>query len=140
MKIIGCGTANRADDRAGLVVAEQLRQLGFEAEAYDGDPLALLERWSDVDDVIVVDAVRTGALPGTVHVWDRELPRCSGTAVSSHGFDIGKAIELARVLNKLPATLRVYGIEAGCFERTSKISPEVETAIRLVVRQISSES
>jgi len=120
-----------------LLVSERLRELGLNAENHTGDPLSLLERWGADENVIVVDAIMTGAAAGTVRVWDRQLPHVSGgLAVSSHGFDIGKGIELAQALNRLPARLRVYGIEGRQFERGASISPEVERAIESVVRQI----
>ena len=137
MKIIGCGNPDRGDDGAGLLVSERLRELGLNAENHTGDPLSLLERWGADENVIVVDAIMTGAAAGTVRVWDRQLPHVSGgLAVSSHGFDIGKGIELAQALNRLPARLRVYVIEGRQFERGATISPEVERAIESVVRQI----
>ena len=120
-----------------MLVSERLRELGLNAENHTGDPLSLLERWGADENVIVVDAIMTGAAAGTVRVWDRELPHVSGgLAVSSHGFDIGKGIELAEVLNRLPARLRVYGIEGRQFERGASIPPEVERAIESVVQQI----
>lgn len=140
MKIIGCGNPDRGDDQAGLLVSERLRAQGLQAETYTGDPLALLERWRSDDHVILVDAMLTGAAAGTVRVWDHRLPGVSeGLALSSHGFDIAKAIELANTLGRLPATLRIYGIEGQRFERGIDISPEVERAIAAVARQIATE-
>jgi len=144
-KIIGCGNRHRGDDQAGIVVAERLRELGFEAEVHTGDALALIERWRSTEDVIIVDAVMTGASPGTVYVWDSSLPGsglphvAGDAAVSSHGFDIAKAIELGRALGKFPARLRVYGIEGQQFERGARISPAVLAAIDSVVTQVSAE-
>ncbi|HTR25616.1 MAG TPA: hydrogenase maturation protease [Terriglobales bacterium] len=135
MKIIGCGARNRGDDQAGLIVAERMRELGFEAEAYTGDPLRLLDSWSADDDVILVDAVQTGAPAGTIHIWDGDIPRSAESAVSSHGFDISKALELARALHRLPASLRVYGIEGLNFSQTQGLSPEVLGAIDTAIRQ-----
>jgi len=145
MKIIGCGNRHRGDDSAGIVVAERLRGLGFETEVHTGDALALIERWRSNDDVILVDAVVTGVPAGTVHVWDSslsgcDLPKAAGdAAVSSHGFDIAKAIELGRALGEFPNRLRVYGIEGQRFERGAKISPAVLAAIGSVVAQVSDE-
>jgi len=140
MKVIGCGNAERGDDRAGLLVAERLRQLGFRAEAHFGDSLSLFEKWSAADRVVVVDAVMTGAPPGTVFAWDRELPHVpDGLSVSSHGFDIAKALELAQALEKLPAHLRIYGIEGRQFELGSNLSPEVERAVEAVVQRIAAQ-
>ena len=140
MKVIGCGNPDRGDDQAGVLVAERLRALGVHAEIHTGDPLALLERWRSDDHVILVDAMMTGAPVGTVQVWDHRLPLLSeGLALSSHGFDVGKAIELAHTLEKLPATLRIYGIEGRQFERGADVSPEVGRAIEAVSHQIAGE-
>jgi hydrogenase maturation protease len=145
MKIIGCGNRHRGDDQAGIVVAGRLRELGFEAEVHTGDALALIERWRPNDDVILVDAVVTGAAPGTVHVWDSSFPGCAlpqsagDAAVSSHGFDLARAVEIGRTLGKFPARLRVYGIEGQRFERGAETSPAVLAAIDSVVTQVSAE-
>jgi len=145
MKIIGCGNRHRGDDQAGIVVAERLRGLGFEADIHTGDALTLIERWRSNDDVILVDAVVTGSPPGTVHVWDSSLSGCAlpkaagDAAVSSHGFDIAKAIELSRALGKFPGRLQVYGIEGRQFERGAQISAAVLAAIDSVVRRVSTE-
>jgi len=136
MKIIGCGNPDRGDDRAGLLVAERLRDAGFHAETYTGEALALIDAWSLGDEVVLVDAVVTG--PGTLHLWEgRPNGVAMGTPVSSHGFDIAKAIELAEALGRLPARLRVYGIEGRRFDPGSETSPEVERAVESVARQIA---
>jgi hydrogenase maturation protease len=138
MKIIGCGNPDRGDDRAGVLVAERLREEGFEATTHVGDSLALIEAWRSTDDVVVVDAVMTGAPAGTVHTWDSRPPRIAGsTPVSSHGLDIGKVIELAETLGRLPGRLRVYGIEGRQFDPGSNISPAVEGAVTSAVRRIA---
>jgi len=145
MKIIGCGNRDRGDDQAGIVVARRLRDLGFEAETHSGDALALLDRWRSDDDVIVVDAVVSGAPLGTIRLWDvaplgEELPDFAADgAVSSHAFDIRKAIELGRTLGKLPSRLRIWGIEGRQFERGARISPAVLGAVDLVIQRIRSE-
>src|ERR1039458_5833058 len=63
MLIIGCGNRERSDDGAGILVAERLRELGIEADTRIGDAADLIEAWKGADDVILVDAVVTGA-PG----------------------------------------------------------------------------
>lgn len=138
MKIIGCGNPDRGDDRAGVLVAERLRELGIAAETHTGELLALIEAWDAADDVILIDAVVTGAPPGTVHMWDGRPPRVlHGAEVSTHGLDLAQIIELAQALGRLPARLRLYGIEARQFDPGSSISPEVHQAVESVVRQIT---
>jgi hydrogenase maturation protease len=137
MLIIGCGNRQRSDDGAGILVAERLRELGIEAETRSGEAADLIEAWKGADDVIVVDAVVTGAPVGTVRSWDAHQPLISvRTTASTHGFGVAEAIELAHVLRCLPARLQVYGIEGRRFEPGAEISPEVQRAIEEVARRI----
>jgi|SRR5208283_3448438 len=137
MLIIGCGNRQRGDDGAGIQVAESLRKLGVKADSWLGEPADLIEAWRGTDDVIVVDAVVTGAPVGTVQAWDDPRPLVSlGRTASTHGFGLAEAIELARVLNRLPMRLRIYGIEGRRFELGAEISPEVQHAVEGVVHKI----
>lgn len=137
MLIIGCGNRQRSDDGAGILVAERLRELGIEAETRSGEAADLIEAWKGADDVIVVDAVMTGAPLGTVQAWDGRQPLISNrAAASTHGLGVAEAIELARVLNRLPTRLQVYGIEGGRFERGAEISPQVQRAVAEVAGRI----
>lgn len=139
-KVFGCGNVDRGDDGAGPAVAERLRELGIEVGIRSGDPLALLDYSLPPDDVILIDAIVTGAPVGTIRVWDSPPAHIPlSTTASSHGFDITKAIELARALGRLPARLRIYGIEGRQFAAGAPISSEVGRAIEAVVRQIAAE-
>jgi hydrogenase maturation protease len=137
MLIIGCGNQQRGDDAAGLRVAEKLRKLGIKADTCAGQAADLIEAWAGADDVIVVDAVVTGAPVGTVRTWDARQPLISGKVpASTHGLGVAEAIELSRALGRLPARLQVYGIEGQRFEQGAEISPELDSAIEEVVHRI----
>ena len=137
MLIIGCGNRQRSDDGAGILVAERLRDLGIPAETRSGEAADLIDAWKGADDVIVVDAVVTGAPVGTVRAWDARQPLASvRTTASTHGLGVAEAIGLAQVLRCLPARLQVYGIEGRRFEPGAAISPEVQRAIEEVARRI----
>lgn len=137
MLIIGCGNRERGDDATGILVAERLRQLGIQAEICSGQAADLIEAWAGADDVIVVDAVVTGAPVGTVRTWDaRETPISGKSPPSTHGLGVAEAIEWARVLGRLPARLTIYGIEGQRFDPDTEISPELDFAVEEVVRKI----
>jgi hydrogenase maturation protease len=137
MLIIGCGNRQRSDDAAGILVAEKLRELGIKADTCAGQSADLLEAWAGADDVIVVDVVVTGAPVGTVRAWDaRQVLISLKAPASTHGLGLAEAIELARVLGRLPARLQVYGIEGQRFGEGSEISPELHSGIEEVVRRI----
>jgi hydrogenase maturation protease len=132
--VVGVGNADRGDDAAGLLAARRLG--GIELE---GDPSALIDLLDGVDDAVVIDAVRSGSEPGTVHriaVGDAPvaaIPR----AASTHLIGLADALELARVLGRLPRRTTVYGIEGGRFALGDAVSPAVAAAIERVVSELS---
>jgi hydrogenase maturation protease len=139
MQIIGCGNRQRGDDASGVLVAERLRKMGIPAEVHSGGAFELVASWNPEEPVILIDAVVTGSAPGTVHVWQGHPPRVEcKTQISSHGFGLAEAINLAQILGQLPRLMRVYGIEAREFRIGQKISPEVLAAVEQVVCQIAS--
>ena len=136
-RIIGCGNAARGDDAAGLLVVRQLRAWGADALEHSGEGLSLMESWRGHDAVIVIDAVVTGAAPGAVAVWDgREAPVIRNGRRSTHAFGVAEAVELARVLGRLPARLLIYGIEGRGFDLGSAPSPEVVAAAEHLAQRL----
>jgi hydrogenase maturation protease len=136
-RIIGIGNRDRGDDGVGLFVAERLREFGLPAIAYEGDPLALAHLWGPDDHVLLIDAVLTGAPPGTLHFSNASEISLSRTPpASSHGFDVAQGIELARILGRLPASLRVCGIEAECLDMKVGLTPRVREAAAIAIEQI----
>jgi hydrogenase maturation protease len=140
-RIIGCGSAGRGDDAVGLLVVRQLRELGIEACEHRGDGSALIDRWHGHETVILIDAVVSGGVPGSVTVWDdwaaAALSDCFG--YSTHAFGVAEAVKLARVLGLMPARLVIYGIEGRRFELGSAPSPEVVTAAEELAHRLSSD-
>ncbi len=141
MLVIGCGHPDCGDDAAGLLTARRLREMGFQAAEAGGEATSLMAAWEGREDVLLVDAVLTGAPAGTIHFWDarsapvaREALRCS-----THGLGVAEAVELARVLGRLPARLRICGIEGRRFRPGESASPEVLAAVEKAARLIGEE-
>lgn len=141
MLIIGCGNRQRGDDAAGVLAAERLLTLGIHAEVCSGEASELMDLWGGVDEVIVIDAVVTGAEAGVIHVWDANsaLPHAKVSG-STHGFGLAEAVELSRALGTLPNKLLIYGIEGKSFGIANTMSPEVESAVETVVCRIVGET
>jgi hydrogenase maturation protease len=138
---VGFGHRLRRDDAAGLVAAARLREAGaggavaFDVAEVCSDGTHLLERWEGRDSVTVIDAVRSGAAPGTVHCFEageRPLPAVFGRS-STHHLGLAAAIELARVLGRLPRRLVVLGIEGADFGMGEGLTPAVDGAVDRVV-------
>lgn len=101
------------------------------------DPTLLVDLLRGRELAVVVDAVRVGAAPGTLHVLETgaaEVPlpdrtwRRSGRG-GTHGFGLAAAVELARALRQLPARLVVLGVEAESFGHGDPLSPAVAAAV-----------
>ncbi|MFN3532902.1 MAG: hydrogenase maturation protease [Candidatus Brocadia sp.] len=136
--IIGIGNAYRGDDAVGLHVAQYLKKQARDhvhVIEESGDGTALMYCWKNADTVILIDAVYSGARPGTIHRFDAHTQPIPTNFFhySTHAFGVAEAIELARALNLLPSRLTVYGIEGKCFEAGIGLSREVEKAAEEVL-------
>lgn len=131
--MIGLGNAMRGDDAAGLIAARRLH--GVE---HEGEPLALLDVWDGAQSVVVIDAVRSGGVPGTIHRFDatEPLPAALRSSTSTQAVGLAETIELARALDRLPARLTVYGIEGERFEAGTGLTPAVSAAVEAVVNAV----
>jgi len=140
MMIVGVGNRFREDDAAGLEAAARLRARAPELRVLesDGDLAGVLEAWEGEEAVVVIDATCSGAAPGTVRridVGDAPLPAAFSHG-STHLFGIAEAIELGRVLGRLPRRLVVYGIEGSSFTVGHGLSAAVSSAVDAVVGEV----
>jgi len=141
--IIGVGNPFRHDDGVGIAAIERLRQRGVQdADLVEesGEPVALVQRWSGWERVVLVDAVDSGGRPGDLHrfecvqgQWDAAAPVA---AVSTHGLGVAEAIELGRALDRLPEHLLLLGIEAGDVSDGVGLSPPVEEALEALLEDL----
>lgn len=138
LRIIGCGTFDRGDDAAGLLVARRLHGLGVETVEQSGESASLMDCWTGFEHVILVDATAARGKPGRTIVWDAhagKLPR-DVLACSTHAFGVCEAVELARAMSRLPESLFIYGIEGKHFALGSPLTPEVMRSVASVVQQL----
>jgi hydrogenase maturation protease len=142
--VLGIGNLDRGDDAAGRMVVRLLRRTtphDVEAAEHDGEATALLARFDGAADAYLIDACASGAPAGTVHRFDvsaAPLPQ-SFFGLSTHGFGLREAVELARALGRLPARCIVYAIEGESFHLGAPLSPPASAAVAEVVRRVRSE-
>ena len=132
--LIGYGNPDRGDDAAGLLVVRAVKDsapAGVEVFEVMGDGFALMEAWSGFAKVVIVDAVVSGAQPGTVHRFDgRRLPGSEEMRlVSTHGIGLREALATAAPLGRLPSEILVIGIEGLIFDPGAAVSREVSEAV-----------
>lgn len=138
MLVIGIGNPDRGDDAAGILVARYLRERGILAVEHVGATLSLIDSWEASGRVIAADAVVSGAELGAIRVWNPGETNLEHSVFrsSTHEFSLADTVELARALNRLPAWMRVYGIEGAHFEPASEPSEKVIAAAARVAQEI----
>jgi hydrogenase maturation protease len=141
--VVGIGNAWRRDDAAGLEVARLLAGSvrGLEVLEREGEPAGLIDAWEGASALWLVDAVSSGAPPGTLHridVAEQELPPELFSA-STHHLGLAEAVELARALGRLPERVVFHGIEGGSFDAGEGLTPEVEDAVARVAQAVRKE-
>jgi hydrogenase maturation protease len=139
--VVGVGNAFRGDDGAGLAVVESLRPrvpAGVEVVSCEQEPSRLIDAWQGADAALVVDAVQSGADPGTVQRFDASREPLPGRVFrsSTHAFTVGEAIELARALGTLPPRVLVYAVEGHAFQAGEGLTEPVETAVEAAAKAI----
>jgi hydrogenase maturation protease len=145
LKVIGVGNAWRGDDAVGLLVIRHLKEdllPQVEIAECRGTVTAVREAWKDADGVIVVDAVVSSSRPGTIHRFNAHgagVPVQLSRSTSSHGWGVGEALALGKVLQELPPWLIIYGIEGQNFGPGQEVSQEVAAAIPEAARRIRRE-
>jgi hydrogenase maturation protease len=144
IRIIGLGNEFRGDDAVGLLAARRLRQeVGDRAEVIEAEMAGvdLVELMEGAQAVILVDAARSGQAPGTVHRFNASAGPIGAQIFprSSHALGPIDALELARAMGVLPATIIVYGVEAGNTETGQLLSAPVAKALDEVVERIVQE-
>ena len=144
--IVGIGNEYRSDDGVGLVVARELQARELPhilATERSGDGTELMEIWNTADTAILIDAVASGAKPGTIYRWDALHTH---TANSSNFFlSLDPRLRCSRGswtstrIRPAPPCLVIYAIEGKNFAAGKGLSLEGEKAVREVVERVASE-
>jgi hydrogenase maturation protease len=139
--VLGLGNPLVSDDSVGLRVAQALKPLLADrsdievSEDYWGG-LRLMERMIGFDRAIVIDAICSGAPPGTIH---RLTPDSISTqrSASAHDVNLPTALEFGRKAGvALPKNedILLVGIEAeDILTFSEQCTPAVEASIPLAV-------
>ncbi len=142
--IIGCGNLLRGDDGVGPVLIRQLWELGLPEgmRVADGGTAGMdvAFKMRGADRVIIVDAARTGAAPGTLFQVPgaelEQLPPLEG--INLHAFRWDHALAFGRWLLKeeYPRDITVFLIEGEDFSHGAMLSPAVKASMERLARRL----
>jgi hydrogenase maturation protease len=135
------GSPFRGDDAVGPAAAERLRAAGAAVLDCADEPTRLLDQWEGLQTVVVVDALRSGSAPGTLHridAGDGPLPRDLRLA-STHAMGIADALELGRALGRAPRRVVVLGLEGASFGMGKEMTPAVAANLDELVASVLRE-
>lgn len=129
--VICIGNELIADDAVGFEIYNRLAGCSARVEFCSVGGIDILPLLDGETDMIVVDAVQFGSLPGTLHVIPWDCLPLSSSAISSHGLGLRETIEIGEVLypGTMPDRITLVGIEGRCFDRTREyMTREVQAA------------
>jgi hydrogenase maturation protease len=133
--VLGLGNVLCGDDGVGVLAVRMLAER-FEIppglRVLDGGTLGLglLGHFDDAEEVLLVDAVRADAPPGTlVELAGEDVPPAVRDRLSVHQVGVADLLDALRLLGSYPRRLRLLGLVPGTLELGLARSPAVERAL-----------
>ena len=145
VRIIGIGNTLMGDDGVGVRVAEELlgRDLGAGVDVVSGgtDGMALTSHFTDVETVIVVDAIAAADTPGSVYRFTPEEAGIESLrSHTSHGLSVPAIMFAARLQGACPDVV-IYAVQIGditCGFET--LTPGVKARVIEVADMVAEEA
>ncbi|MDY0390788.1 hydrogenase maturation protease [Desulfobulbus oligotrophicus] len=140
--VIGIGNPYVQDDRAGIVVVEQLRSQhpNCQTACIYSAGFEVLDKIRGYENAIIVDACRFGIAPGTILEVTADDILIPPTSINSHTVPLGATLHTGYVCfpNEMPHAIRIFLIEVKEIEEfRQRMSPEIEHSVEEVVNRIT---
>ncbi len=136
--VVGLGNGLAGDDAVGLQLISQLRQQGLVACHFLELPqMDVLEILDEADTIVFVDALVSGAAPGTIQLLAlsaAEMESRNEAAFSLHGWGLKEILELRRALGLQSPRMFLLGIEIESAAPSTELSAAVQIAVKKVVQ------
>jgi hydrogenase maturation protease len=141
--VVGVGSSILTDDGVGVHAVRRLVEEGLpegiDAVEIGTGGLALLDLVRGYERLVLLDAIVTGAPPGTVHVLTGDDVALTAHLGMSHEADLPTVLALSRELleETVPADVAVVAIEAKDVTTFSEsLSPEVSAALPRAIEEV----
>jgi hydrogenase maturation protease len=142
--VLGVGNLLLSDEGVGVHVVKRLSEMSLppDVEVLDGGVagLGLMNVIMGADRLIVIDAVKGGADPGSIYRFGPEdlTEYADGATLSVHEIGILEAIRLSDLLGYTPRTT-VIGVEPKSLDTGMELSQEIREKIPRIIELVLDE-
>jgi hydrogenase maturation protease len=143
--VLGIGNTILSDEAAGVRTVEALAQawqMPDNVLVIDGGTsgMEMIEDLSNLDFLLVIDVVLTGAAPGTlVKIAGDEIPVFFRDKLSPHQIGLPDVLASLELLDAIPKEIVVLGVEPISLELGLDMTPTVAATIPELVRRAVAE-
>jgi len=142
----GIGNVLLGDDGLGPYIVRVLESQYIFAENVEvadlGTPaLDLTHRIVNRDTVILIDAISTGAAPGTIVCYSKEdiLSTQPAQRLDPHSPALSECLQAAEMLGASPENVLLIGIAAESFDPGRPLSEPVQRSVNAVIEKVLQE-
>lgn len=143
--VLGVGNILLADEGVGVRVVEAFQQryaIPAGVDVLDGGTagMDLLDALSSRSHIVIVDAVRTGAEPGTiVRLAGAEVPALFSNRISPHQLGISDVLAILRLIDQEPRHLALIGIVPADLDLGLTLSDAIAAKVDEMVELVADE-
>ena len=131
--LLGLGNLMRTDDAVGMLTLQTLAESGLlppDVRVIEGGTLGLdlLDSLRSISHLLVLDAVDTGATPGTLKRFEGQEVDDLPVSKSVHLLGFSDLMGALRLIDAAPAEVVLLGVQPASTDWGTMLSPEVEPA------------
>ena len=143
--VLGIGNTILTDEAAGVRAVEAFEhtyKIPENVQVIDGGTsgMEMIEDLSNLDFLIVIDVVKTGAAPGTVvKIAGDEIPVFFRSKLSPHQIALPDVLASLELLDTMPKEIIVLGVEPISLELGMEMTPTVAEKVPELVAMAVAE-
>jgi hydrogenase maturation protease len=143
--VLGIGNVLLTDEGVGVRTLKELeRRFSFPAnvELLDGGTagIELLRHIRNRDCLIIIDAMKSGQVPGTIlRVAGEDVPAAFRTRISPHQLGLSDLLAAAMLTDELPKNLVLFGVEPESIDIGLDLTETVEANLGKLIEAVADE-
>jgi hydrogenase maturation protease len=146
--IVGVGNVLLSDEGVGIHAVRALREREISMPCHvrifelGTRGLEILEAVQGFGKAIIIDAVKSGAHPGSIRRWElgELLDTSARRMVNLHEIDLLAALKIGRATARLPDEVVIIGVEPKILSPGLELSPEVKGKMQELIELVLKES